>query len=84
MSVQLTLEMPESAFSSLRQDRDGLIREMRLAAAAKWYELSLISQERAAEIAGLSRCEFIFSLARYDVSAVQYSVDELREELADG
>jgi predicted HTH domain antitoxin len=38
---------------------------MRLAAAVKWYEMGIISQEKAAEVAGVSRSDFIFSLARF-------------------
>jgi len=48
MSVLLKLEMPEGAFSALRQDPEGLTRELRLAAATKWYEMGMVSQEKAA------------------------------------
>jgi predicted HTH domain antitoxin len=81
MSVLLKLEMPEGAFSALRQDPEGLTRDLRLAAASKWYEMGIISQEKAAEIAGLSRAEFIFSLSKYGVSPFQYTIEEIREEL---
>ncbi len=54
---------------------------MSLAAAIKWYETGRISQEKAAEIAGLPREEFFLSLARYGASPVQYSVAELADEL---
>jgi hypothetical protein len=49
---------------------------MRLVAAVKWYEMRLISQSRAAEIAGISRREFLDQLARFDVSPFQYDADE--------
>ena len=81
MSVLLEVEMPEGAFSALKQDQEGFTRELRLAAAAKWYEMGIISQEKAAEIAGLSRTKFIFSLSKYEVSPFQYTVKEIREEL---
>ncbi len=50
---------------------------MRIAAAAKWYELRMVSQERAAEIAGLSRAEFLDALGRFGVSPFQYSAAQV-------
>ena len=57
--------------------------ELRLAAAVKWYEQRKVSQGRAAEIAGLSRAEFIDALGRFDVSPFQASADELVAEAGD-
>jgi predicted HTH domain antitoxin len=55
---------------------------MRIAAAVKWYELGEISQAKAAEVAGLNRAEFINALSRYQVDFMQYTAQELAEELA--
>jgi hypothetical protein len=81
--VSVTIEMPEGALAVLRKDPPGFARELRLAAAVKWYELRLVSQGRAAEVAGLSRAEFIAALGRFGVSPFQYGADEILEE-ADG
>ena len=75
----LKIDMPEDVFSALKQDPEGFSKELRLAAAVKWYELGTVSQEKAAEIAGISREEFILSLSRFKVSPFQ--VDE--EQLSD-
>ncbi len=81
--TELTVHLPESAFSALRKDPGEFANEMRIAAAVKWYELGMVSQEKAAEIAGLSRADFITALNRLHVSPLQYSPQELREELRD-
>jgi predicted HTH domain antitoxin len=82
--VQMTIEMPEGALASLRKDPESFARELRLAAAIKWYELGDVSQGRAAEIAGLSRQEFLTALGRYRVSPFQYTPEEVLEEAGRG
>jgi predicted HTH domain antitoxin len=79
----LTMEMPETVFSALHADPKEFTRQMRIAAAIKWYELGRISQNKGAEIAGLSRSEFIDALSEASVSPLQISQEHLREELAD-
>jgi predicted HTH domain antitoxin len=78
--VQMTIEMPEEALAALRKDPAGFAKEMRLAAAVKWYELRLLSQGRAARVAGLSRAEFLDALGRFGVTPFQVNAEELIEE----
>ncbi len=81
--MQLTLEMPEEALATLHKDQTEFTQELRTAAAVKWYELELVSQGRAAEIAGLTRAAFLDALFRYRVSPFQYTAEEVLEELRD-
>jgi len=78
--VRMTIDMPELALAALRKSPEDFAKELRLAAAVKWYELRQVSQERAAGIAGLSRAEFIEALARFNVSPFQYTAKEIVEE----
>jgi predicted HTH domain antitoxin len=77
------IQLPDTVFSALRKAPDEFVQEMRVAAAVKWYELGEVSQGKAAEIAGLSRSDFIDALNRYKVSVFQYFPEELERELAD-
>ena len=78
----VSIEIPDTAFAALRKAPEQFAQEMRLAAAVKWYELGELSQGKAAEVAGLTRAEFINALARFKVSPLQYTAEELAEELA--
>jgi predicted HTH domain antitoxin len=79
-TIQISIELDRSVLSALRQDPLNFGREMRLAAAAKWYEIGRVSQGKAAEIAGVSRAEFLAALANYEVSPWQYNADEICQE----
>jgi len=82
MSLKIyPIELPESAFSALRKSPAEFVQEMKYAAVVKWYEAGMISQDKAAEIAGLSRFAFLGLLTRYEVSAIQYTPELLEEEL---
>lgn len=81
MTVNLIIEVPDTVFSALRESPEGFAREMRLAAAVKWYEVSRVSQGKAAEIAGLSREEFIDALGQFGVSPFQVTPDDLERDL---
>ena len=77
----ITLQMPDDVFSALRRSPEEFGREMRLAAAVHWYSRGEISQEKAAEIAGLNRKEFLLALAREKVDVVLVDFDDLKREL---
>lgn len=80
--MQIELDIPDSAFSALRLSPPQFARQLRLAAALKWYEAGMISQSKAAALAGVSREEFLLGCGRFQVSAVQATAGELAEELA--
>lgn len=79
-TVHLTFELPRQLLSTFRQEPEAFLAAMRLAAAVKWYETQQVSQAKAAEIAGLSRAEFLVALDQFGVTPFQITADELIRE----
>ncbi len=81
MTVNLTLQVPEDAFSITRSSREEFAQEVLITAAVKWYEMGKISQSKASELTGLSRYEFLMALNKYGVSPFHETYEELVELL---
>lgn len=81
--VKVTIELPEEAFSALREPPERFAAEMRFATAVLWYHEGRISGSKAAQIAGMTRLEFLDELARRKIDVVRVDVDQLRRELVD-
>jgi predicted HTH domain antitoxin len=77
----ITIEIPEDLPPAVCASDEEVAREAQLALAILWYDRGWISQGKGAELAGLTRAEFIDELGRANVSAIQTSADELREEM---
>lgn len=73
MTAIVELKLPDSVHLS---DFD-----IRMTLAAKLYELGTLSGGQAAELAGVSKREFLESLGKYGVSLFGYTADELKEDL---
>jgi len=82
--VSLKIDLPEEAFSALRVDPPHFATELRFAAAVQWYHQGLISGSKAAEIAGMTRLEFLDELARRRLDTVKIDLDDLESELRIG
>lgn len=78
----ITIQLPEEVFAALRRSPREVVQEVKLAAAVDWYRRGLVSQGRAAEIAGVSRADFIDALAERKVDVIQVDPEDLDEELA--
>ena len=75
---------PDDVFASLRKSPAEVEREVRLAAAIDWYRRGLLSQGRAALLAGLSRAEFLDELASRKIDVFRVDLEELKREVGLG
>jgi predicted HTH domain antitoxin len=80
----LRLDLPAEVFSALRRWPEEFGRELRLAAAIHWYQRDRLSQEMAAQVAGLDRTDFLMALVRRGVDAFSVDFEDLERELARG
>lgn len=81
--MKITLEIPDTSLSITRERPEDFARSLRIAAAAKWYELGRISQSKAAELIGCSRLELFSHLRDYSVPFIQVTKLDLDQEMKD-
>jgi len=78
---KLTIEIPEDLALVLNESWDQLAQEIRVMSAIKLYELGKLSLGKAAELAGMSKVDFIFLLSKYGVPVLDYSEETLEHEI---
>jgi predicted HTH domain antitoxin len=77
----LSVPYPDDLESAVQLTPEELSAQIRLMAALKMFELGKLSSGKAAELAGLSRVEFLEMCGRYHVPVYNYRTDELGGEL---
>ncbi len=82
MTVEICVQVPEESLISLKEEPESFARELQLLAAVKLYELGKLSSGRAAQLAGLTRVEFLLALGRYQVSPFALDAERLAEDVA--
>jgi predicted HTH domain antitoxin len=77
---QTVLKIPSEALLGLRAPLDKAGETVRMAAAAKLFELGQLSSGAAARLAGVPRVVFLSRLAEYDVDTFCLTEEQLAGE----
>jgi predicted HTH domain antitoxin len=81
---QIVIDVPEKVLLAEKKDEATFARELRILAAVKLYELGRLSSGRAAELAGMSRVEFLLELEQYHVCPLEAELLDLESTYAQG
>ncbi|CAK8723114.1 hypothetical protein GCAAIG_12810 [Candidatus Electronema halotolerans] len=73
---------PDKVLLEEKTDAESFGREILLLAAIKLFETGRLSSGRAAELAGMSRVEFLLNLNRFKVFPLAAELDELETKHA--
>ncbi|MCD8481575.1 MAG: UPF0175 family protein [Verrucomicrobia bacterium] len=78
------LEIPysESLPDAVRMTVPEFEQELKLALAAKLFELGRLSSGQAADLAGVTRVDLLKVLHRFKVNAIDWSADEFSQEIS--
>jgi len=78
---ELKIKYPSGFEHAVHMTKDEIEQHIRLMAALKMFELGKISSGKAAELAGMSRSEFLEACGRYRVSVFNYPDEEVETEI---
>ena len=81
MMKEAIVTYPEGVPQILKMSDAEFAEELRFLAAAKLYELGRLSSGKAAKLAGMERAEFLYSLARIGVPAINLRGEEIEAEI---
>ena len=78
--TQITLDLPNEALMPFDSSQEQTVKEVRMAAAAKLYEMGRLSSGAAARLAGIPRAVFLTRLADYGVDTFSFNENEFEKE----
>lgn len=77
---KLVIDYPESIPAALNISPESFEKEARTALAMKLYEMGRLTSGQAADLARISRVEFLLNCSRYGTATVNWDDQEISSE----
>jgi predicted HTH domain antitoxin len=79
--TDVTLKIPPDVPALLKMSEADFAREAQVLLAVKLFELGKLTSGKAAELAGMPRVTFLYTLNRYNVPAINLQAEEIEHEV---
>ena len=79
---KMELTVAEDILMALNEKPAEFLKNMRTFAAVKFFELGKLSLGKAAELAEMSKLDFIELLSKHGISVYNYPPEELEDDLS--
>ena len=80
--MELVVHIPQSLPDAMQRSPEEFVREAKMVMAVKFYEMKRLSSGVAAQLAGVSRVEFLLELHRYGVPVIDLTAGEIESDAA--
>ena len=80
MTHTVEIDLPEEPLFSLKETPEHFAKEIKMLAAVKLFDLGRLSSGRAAQLAGVTRVEFLMTIGNYRVSPFSLTQEELEQD----
>ncbi len=79
--MQAVINVSDSIMLALNESKDEFLKKIKIYAAMEYFREEKLSLGKAAELAEMSKIDFMFYLGEHGVPVINYSPEDLEKEL---